>query len=154
MQDSHARLIEGLPTRSAPDRARPANARAVREQVAHLPLANPAQAARDIVELLESMLATRWSGAERVDALEALRVPIAGLCQGIEQQLGAETHPLPAPKERLVETAIGFHRALGENYALALHELCTPDGKLPMFKSKSAATAAVRALQHLGILLL
>ena len=154
MQDSHARLIEGLPTRSAPDREHPASARAIRERVAHLPLANPTQAARDIAEVLESMLATRWSGGDRVEALEALRVPVAGLCQGIEQQLGVETHPLPAPKERLVETASGFHRALGDNYALALHELCTPDGKLPMFKSKAAATAAVRALHHLGILLL
>ncbi|MBS0433100.1 MAG: hypothetical protein JSS21_11955 [Proteobacteria bacterium] len=153
MQDSHARLIEGLPSRSEPDRARPASARAVREQVAHLPLANPAQAAREITEPLEQMLTTRWSGSERVEALEAIRVPVAGLCEGLEQQLGVESHPLPPAKERLVETASGFHRALARNYAVALHELCAPDGKLPMFKSKAAAVAAVRALHHLGIVL-
>ena len=153
MQDSHARLIEGLPQRSEPDRARPSNARAVRELVSHLPLANPAQSARDISDLLEQMLATRWSGGERVDALEAIRVPVIGLCEGIEQQLGVESHPMPPAKERLVETASGFHRALARNYALALHELCAPDGKLPMFKGKAAATAAVRALHHLGIVL-
>jgi len=153
MQDSHARLIEGLPERSEADRGKPASARAVREAVAHLPLANPAQAARDIAELLEQMLATRWSGAERVDALESIRAPVAGLCEGIEQQLGVESHPLPPAKERLVETASGFHRGLAKNYALALHELCAPDGKLPMFKGKAAAVAAVRALHHLGLVL-
>src|SRR5581483_10162654 len=123
------------------------------EAVAHLPLANPAQAARDIAELLEQMLATRWSGAERVDALESIRAPVAGLCEGIEQQLGVESHPLPPAKERLVETASGFHRGLAKKYALALHELCAPDRKLPMFKGKAAAVAAVRALHHLGLVL-
>ena len=153
MQDTHARLIEGLPSRSEPDRGKPASARAVREAVAHLPLANPMQAARDIADLLEQMLVTRWSGAERVDALESIRTPVAGLCEGIEQQLGIESHPLPPAKERLVESASGFHRGLAKNYALALNELCTPDGKLPMFKGKAAAVAAVRALHHLGLVL-
>ncbi len=153
MQDSHARLVEGLPPRSEADRARPASARAVREKVEHLPLANPAQAARELSDLLEQMLTTRWSGAERVEALEALRAPVAGLSEGIEQQLGAESHPLPPAKERLVETVSGFHRGLARNYALALYELCAPDGKLPRFKGKAAAVAAVRALHHLGLVL-
>ena len=121
MNDCHARLVEGLPERSAPDREHPASARAMREEVSHLPLANPAQAARDLTALLERMLRTNWPGAERVDALEAMRAPVAGLCEGIEQQLGVESHPLPPAKERLVETAWGFHRRLACNYVLALH---------------------------------
>lgn len=153
MKDSYARLVEDLPARSDPGRERPATARAIRERVAHLPLANPAQAARDLGALLHMMLSTRWSGAERINALEMLRAPVAGLCEGIEQQLGIETHPLPAVKEKLVETAHHFHRGLARNYALALHELCAPEGKLPMFKGKAAATAAVRALTHFGIVL-
>lgn len=153
MIDSYARLIEDLPPRCDPDREQPASARAARQRVANLPLANPAQAARDLGASLDTMLATRWSGAERVDALEALRAPIAGLCEGFEQQLGTETHPLPPVKERLVETAAHFQRVLARNYALALHELCAPVGKLPMFKGKAAATAAVRALTHLGMVL-
>lgn len=153
MEDSYARLVEGLPERSDPDREHPASARAIRERVAHLPLANPAQAARELGELLDAMLVTRWPGGERIDALEMLRAPVAGLCEGIEQQLGIETHPLPPVKEKLVETAHHFHRALARNYGLALHELCAPEGKLPIFKGKAAATAAVRALTHLGIVL-
>ncbi|MEO6967982.1 MAG: hypothetical protein ABI132_05950 [Rhodanobacteraceae bacterium] len=153
MKDCYARLVEDLPARSDPDRERPASARAIRERVAHLPLANPAQAAHDLGALLDTMLSTRWNGSERIDALEMLRAPVAGLCEGIEQQLGIETHPLPPAKEKLVETAHHFHRGLARNYALALHELCAPEGKLPMFKSNAAATAAVRALTHFGVVL-
>lgn len=153
MNDSYARLVEDFPVRSEPDREHLASVRAIRERVAHLPLANPAQAARDLGALLDTMLATRWSGGERIDALEMLRAPVAGLSDGIEQQLGVETHPLPPVKEKLVETAQHFHRGLARNYALALHELCAPEGKLPMFKSKAAAIAAVRALTHFGMVL-
>ncbi|MEO7148420.1 MAG: hypothetical protein ABIY40_00525 [Rhodanobacteraceae bacterium] len=153
MNDSYARLVEDLPACSQPDREHPASVRAIRERVAHLPLANPAQAARELGALLDMMLVTRWQGSERVDALEMLRAPVAGLCEGIEQQLGIETHPLPLAKGKIVETAHHFHRGLARNYALALHELCAPEGKLPMFKFKAAATAAVRALTHMGIVL-
>lgn len=152
MNDSYARLIEDLPARTAPERGEVANVRAMRDFVEHLPLANPAQAARDVAAMLGKMEATRWPVGERVEALEALRAPVSGLCEGIEQQLGVESHPLPPAKERLVETARAFHRGLARNYALALHELCG-GGKLPMFKGKAAATAAVRALTHLGIVL-
>lgn len=153
MNDSYARLIEDLPARHAPERGQVANARAMREFAEHLPMANPAQAARDIGATLEAMQSARWPGGERIDALEALRAPVASLCEGIEQQLGVESHPLPPAKEKLVETVWTFHRGLARNYALALHELCAPDGKLPMFKGKAAALAAVRALTHLGIVL-
>lgn len=153
MNDAYARLIEDLPPRSEPDREHPVGTRAVRECVAHLPLANPTHAARELLDLMDAMLATRWPRGERIDALEGMRAPVAGLCEGIEQQLGAESHPLPPAKEKLVETACAFHRGLGRNYALGLYELCAPDGKLPMLKGKAAATAAVRALHHLGIVL-
>lgn len=153
MIDSYARLIEDMPPRSEAGRDRPASARAVRERIESFPLANPTQSARDLGALLAQMLETRWNGAERIDALENLRAPVAGLCEGIEQQLGTETHPLPPAKEKLVETAFQFHCDLARNYALALHELCAPEGKLPMFKGKAAALAAVRALTHLGMVL-
>lgn len=153
MKDIYARLIEGLPPRSEPERGSGASARATRDFVAHLPLANPAQAAREVGALLETMEATIWPVGERIEALEVLRATVASLCEGIEQQLGAESHPLPAAKEKLVETARAFHRALARNYALALHELCAPDGRLPMFKGKAAAVAAVRAITHLGVVL-
>jgi hypothetical protein len=152
MNDSYLRLIEDLPPRAAPERGQVAGARAMRDFVERLPLANPAQAARDVAGILAAMEATRWPVGERIEALEALRAPVAGLCEGIEQALGVESHPLPPAKEKLVETARAFHRGLARNYALALHELCG-DGKPPMFKGKAAATAAVRAATHLGIVL-
>jgi hypothetical protein len=152
MNDSYSRLIEDLPARVAPERGQVASARAMRDFVERLPLANPAQAARDVAAMLGAMEATRWPVGERIEALEALRAPVSGVCEGIEQQLGVESHPLPPAKEKLVETACAFHRGLARNYALALHELCG-GGKLPMFKGKAAATAAVRALTHLGVVL-
>lgn len=152
MNDSYSRLIEDLPPRAAPERGQVTGMRAMRDFVERLPLANPAQAARDLAGILTAMEATRWPAGERIEALEALRAPVAGLCEGIEQALGVESHPLPPAKEKLVETARAFHRGLARNYALALHELCG-DGKLPMFKGKAAATAAVRAVTHLGIVL-
>ncbi|MGN6313727.1 MAG: hypothetical protein ACTHMO_08205 [Rhodanobacteraceae bacterium] len=153
MKDIYARLIEDLPPRTEPERGSNASARATRDSVAHLPLANPAQAAREVGALLDAMQATAWPVGERIEALEVLRATVASLCEGIEQQLGVESHPLPATKEKLVETARAFHRGLARNYALALHELCAPDGRLPRFKGKAAAIAAVRALTHLGIVL-
>lgn len=153
MKDIYARLIEDLPPRAEPERGSVAGARAARDLVAHLPLANPRQAARAVGAMLDGMQATIWPVGERIEALEALRATVATLCEGIEQQLGVESHPLPAAKEKLIETARAFHHGLARNYALALHELCAPDGKLPMFKSKAAAVAAVRALTHLGIVL-
>lgn len=149
MNDSYARLVENLSERVAPQRGQVASARAMRDFVEHLPLANPAQAAREVGAMLVAMEGARWPVGERIEALEILRVPVAGLCEGFEQQLGTESHPLPPAKEKLVETALAFHRGLARNYALALHELCA-DGKLPMFKGKAAATAAVRTLVHLG----
>lgn len=153
MNNTYGRLIEDLPSRSEPDRGRIASARGMREFVAHLPLANPAQAAIELRGMLNTMLATCWPAGERIEALEALRVPVAGLCEGIEQQLGIESHPFPPAKEQLVETAAAFHGDLARNYALAVHELCAPDGKLHMFKGKAASLAVVRALVHLGMVL-
>lgn len=146
--DSYQRLIEDLPVRLPPGRSQRTGERAVRDAVAALPLANPAQSVREVEQLLDAMLATTWAGAERIAALEHLRAPVASLCEGIERRLGAEPHPLPGAAAEWAAAAQRMQWMLMCGYAVGLHELCAPAGKLPMFKAKVAAVAAVRGLVH------
>lgn len=146
--ESYQRLIEDLPARLPPGRSHRASEKTVREAVASLPLANPAQATREVEQILDGMLATMWTGAERIAALEHLRAPVASLCDGIERQLGAEPHPFSAVATEWAGAAQRMQDKLACGYALGLHELCAPSGKLPMFKGKLAAGAAVYGLGH------
>lgn len=146
--DNYQRLIGDLPARLPPGRSRRINEKATREAVAALPLANPGQAIREVEQILDGMLATTWIGGERIAALEHLRTPVEGLCAGIERELGAEPHPLSEAGAARADTAQRLQGKLVCGYVLGLHELCAPAGKLPRFKTKAAALAAVRGLVH------
>lgn len=152
--DSYARLLGGLPDRLSAGRAQRGGAKATRAAIAALPLANPAEAARGLERLLDGMLADVWSGAERLEALESVRGPVDALCADVERRIGAESHPLAQASLEWVATAQRLQWKLASAHALALHELCAPAGKLPMFKGKQAAAAATRALLHLDRALL
>lgn len=144
--DNYQCLVEGLPARLPPGRSRRASEKAVRDAVAQLPLANPVQAASEAEQVLDGMLATTWDGGERIAALEHLRAPVTALRAGAGQRVGAESHPLPQAASEWVTTVQRLHAKLADGYALGLHELCAPAGKLPRFKGKLAAQAAVRGL--------
>lgn len=152
--DSYARLTGGLPDRLSADRAQRGAAKATRAAMAALPLANPAEAARGLERLLDGMLATQWSGSERLEALDSVRGPVDALCADVERRIGAESHPLAQASLEWVATAQRLQAKLANAHALALHELCAPAGKLPMFKGKQAAAAATRGLLHLDRALL
>lgn len=146
--DSYQRLIEDLPTRLPPARSRRGSEKAMRGTIAALPLANPAQATREVEQILDGMLATTWTGSERIVALEHLRKPVESLCLGIERQLGAEPHPLSEAGAGWAAAAQQLQWKLACGYALGLHELCAPAGKLPRFKTRVATLATVRGLVH------
>jgi hypothetical protein len=146
--DSYQRLIEDLPARLPPGRSRRAGGKATREAVAALPLANPEHAAREVEQILDGMFATTWAGAERIAALEHLRTPVENLCAGIEHRLGIESHPLPEAAADQADVAQRLQWKLVCGYALGLHELCAPAGRLPRFRTRTAAMAAVRGLVH------
>lgn len=148
LMDSYQRLIEGLPARDSPGRGRPASERAIRDAAAALPLANPAQALREVGQLLDGMLAVDWKGSDRLAALEHLRAPVASLCHGADRQLAAESHPLSPAGAARAAAVQRLQWQLVDGYALGLHELCAPTGTVPRFKSKTAAIAAVRGLAH------
>lgn len=146
--DAYQRLIEDLPGRLPPGHSRRASEKAMREAAAGLPLANPAQATVEVERLLDEMLATTWAGGERIAALAHLDAPVESLCLGVEQQLSVEAHPLPPASAERAATAQRLEWELACNYAIGLHELCAPAGKLPMFKGKLAAVALVAGLVH------
>lgn len=146
--DSYQRLVEDLPARLPPGRARRAGGKATREAVAALPLANPEHAAREVEQILDGMFATIWSSADRIAALEHLRAPVENVCAGIEQRLGLESHPLSEAAAEQADAARRLQSKLLAGYALGLHELCAPAGKLPRFRARVAALAAVRGLVH------
>jgi hypothetical protein len=146
--DAYQRLTEDLPARIPPGRSQRASEKATREAVAGLPLANPAQALQEVGQVLDGMLAVTWNGGERIAALAHLRAPVESLCRGIEQQLGTDSHPLPAASAERAATAQRLEWQLACGYAIGLQELCAPAGKLPMFKGKVAAAAAVAGLVH------
>lgn len=148
--DAYQRLTEDLPARLPPGRSQRASERATRDAVAGLPLANPAQALREVEQILDGMLATTWVGGERIAALAHLRAPVESLCRGIQQQLGADSHPLPAPSAERAAAAQHLEWQLACGYAIGLQELCAPAGKLPMFKGKIAAAAIAAGLLHAG----
>ncbi|MDE1899330.1 MAG: hypothetical protein KGI40_02135 [Xanthomonadaceae bacterium] len=154
MQPAYARLIEGLPARNPAAAGAPARPREVQQRVAQLPLASPELAARELSRLLGEMRASLWSGADRLDALELLRAPAEQLSSAFERPLLAESFPLPPIKARMADMAREVHLRLGEGYALAVHELCAPAGKVPMLRGKAVTLALLRAQQHLGLALL
>ncbi len=152
--DSHQRLVEALPVRTAPARSHRVSEKGMRAAAAALPLANPLQAAREIEHILDQMLATHWPAGERIAALEHLRAPVAALDAGAERQVASEPQPLPPAAAAWAASAQRLQAKLAAGYALGLHELCAPEGKLPRFKGKLAALGAVRALVHAGLALL
>jgi len=146
--DAYQRLTEDLPARLPLGRSQRASEKATREAVAGLPLANPARALNEVGQVLDGMLAVAWSGGERIAGLAHLRGPVESLCRGIEQQLGADSHPLPAASAERAAIAQHLEWQLAGGYAIGLRELCAPTGKLPMFKGKVAAAAIVAGLVH------
>lgn len=148
--DAYQRLTENLPAPAVPGRAQRASEKSVRDAVAGVPLANPAQAVRELEQLLDGMLAGAWSGGERAAAVVHLRAPVASLCHGIEQQLGAEAHPLPPASAERAAAAQRLEWKLACNHAIALHELCAPAGKPPLFKGKLVLATLVAGMEGVG----
>ncbi|MCK9365823.1 MAG: hypothetical protein M0P72_01555 [Metallibacterium scheffleri] len=154
MSEAYTRLIAGMPARVPAAGGIPASARRMQQNIAQLPMANPAVAARELTHLLARMLTTVWPGGERLAALDGLGASVAQLSDGFERQLANESFPLPAAKLALAEIVSGFQRALADGYVLAVYELCAPAGKVGWMRSQVIAQGLARALRHGGLSLL
>lgn len=148
MSQAYARLIAGLPARNAASGDTPASARQTQQRIALLPLANPVVAARELLHLLEMQRETLWPGSERVEALDLMAQTATQLSGGFERQLLSESFPLPQAKQDLAETVGNFHALLAQGYALAVHELCAPAGKVGFMRGRMVGQALARALHH------
>ena len=154
MNDWLNRLARDWPERHPPLRDDFAtDAKAVRNWLNHLPLANPAATARQLLDALMVMNRMRIDAQQRLDALELLRGPVLQVIGGVDRQILVESFPLPPAKLQQARMAQDFEREIALGYTQSLYDFCAPAGKVPFLKSKSVATAAVRALQHGGSLL-
>lgn len=152
---AYQRLGQELSAQLPRGASREVTRKAALAAAAGLPLANPAQALREVEQLLDGMLATAWRGGERAAVLARLRAPVASLCQGVAQSLAAERHPLPPAVAEHAGLVQQLTWKLACNDALALHELCGPAGKVPRFGGTAPAAAACAAgLRHGGQVLM
>ncbi|MGB0132851.1 hypothetical protein, partial [Dokdonella sp.] len=151
MSEYHRRLLRDLPDRRAP-KAGDFNteARAVRSWIAALPLANFSATARMLVEALKAMNRLRTSPVERLEALEALRVPVTQLAGLVDKQIVGASFPLPPQRAELGILAQEFQSELALGYRIVLYDFCAPNGGLPLLRRKHVALSAVRALVHGG----
>ncbi|MEZ5462302.1 hypothetical protein [Dokdonella sp.] len=151
MSEYHRRLLRDLPERRAP-KAGDFNteARAVRHWVAALPLANFSATARMLVDGLQAMNRLRTAPAERLEALEILRVPVTQLAGLVDKQIVGASFPLPPQRAELGILAQEFQSELALGYRIALYDFCAPNGSLPLLRRKLVTLSAARALVHGG----
>ena len=96
MSDMFQRLAHGFPDRAVPTRTSFAtDARGIAQWVAALPLANPLTASRVLLQGLKELNGLRIDAALRLNALEAMRSPLAQIVAQADRQVVGSTFPLP-----------------------------------------------------------
>ena len=151
MSEAYRRLSSALPERQAAGTGGfVSEARALRTWIDALPMANFASASKKLLEGLQQLNRQRVDAAQRLDALELLRVPVAQLAAATERQIVGASFPLPPSKAGLGELALQFQAELAVGYRIALVDFCAPNGAVGFLRSKSVALAGARALQHAG----
>ena len=148
------RLGRALPERHAPGKSSFATeAKALRDWIAHLPLANPNATAKLLVTALHEMNQLQLDPAQRMAAMEALRGPIAHVVASLDRMVNADVFPLPPAKQQLGQQISEFDRELALGYTALVHDVCAPVGAVPFLRGKLVTFALVRAVQHCGALL-
>ena len=151
MNEAYRRLCTSLPERESAARgAFATDARALREWVDALPMANFSVAVQRMLDALQALSGQRVDGLQRLAALEALRGPALLLVAATDKQIVGACFPLPTQKAELGEIAARFQQTLALGYRRALADICGPRGAVPFLRGKQVTLAAVRALQHEG----
>lgn len=149
--NAYRRLADGLPGRSAGKaEGIPTDARAARDWVSGLPLADRAQTSRLLLEAIDKLNANTLDASQRLAVLEVLRPAVADALAYIEHQILGSSFPLPSSKSALGHRAHAFHESLALAYRLALVDICAPRGKVPFLRGKRVVLALQRALFHQG----
>ena len=151
MNDAYRRLRSLQPPReAAPAVSFASDARSIRQWIDALPMANFRVATGRMIEAMQALARQRLDGAQRLEALEALRGSAMQLAAATSKQIIGSSFPLPPQKAELGDLALQFQHALASGYRTALVDLCAPGGSMPFLRGKQVALAATRALQHGG----
>jgi cyclic-di-GMP-binding protein len=146
---AYRRLADGLPDRKAGSAdGMPTDARAARDFVAGLPLADRAETSRRLLAAIDGLNGLKLDASNRLAVLEALRGQIADMLSYVEQQILGSSFPLPSSKSELGHLAQAFHAALALGYRLVVVDLCAPSGSIRFLRGKSVLLALERALYH------
>lgn len=148
MSDSYRRLCDDLPRGSGAPGNFAAEPRKVKAWVAALPRANAQATEQELARALDSLLAQKLDGAQRLAALEELRAAVLETVTLLERQFTANPLPLPPEKARAAAVAETFHLLLAHDYRKAAAEICGPAGTVPFLRGGSVVQALERSAWH------
>jgi hypothetical protein len=148
MSESYKRLGEDLPKPDGTATAFAAEPKKVKAWVAALPRANAQATELELTRALESLLAQKLDGAQRLGALEELRGAVIESISLLESQFASNPLPLPPDKARAASVAENFHLMLGHDYRRAAADLCAPAGAVPFLRGGAVLQALQRSAWH------
>ncbi len=148
------RLLKDQPVRRKPNQdSFPTQAKAVKQWIEALPLANSGVTAKMLYNGLKDLNTLEFDAVARLETLELLRHPISLTLTGMDKHVIGQPLPLPAQKRQIGQVMKDFHRELALGYKLAIIDLCSPRGAIPFLRGRYALLAVVRAMEHLTSLL-
>jgi hypothetical protein len=124
------------------------DARKVKAWVAALPRANALATQKELELALGNLNAQKLEGTQRLAVLEEMRPAIMESVGLLQQQYAGSALPLPPLKSQAAQRAETFHVLLAHGYRKAAAEICSPAGKIPMWKSTPVNQALARAAWH------
>lgn len=150
MTQSAFELLGGaLPRRERPGRdAFPCTAKAVKQWIEALPLANSGATARLLYNGLKELNQLEVDPNQRAEILEHMRHPVAVVITSMERHVLGQALPLPLQKRQIGAVMRDFHRELAVGFAICVYDYCAPKGSVPFLRGRPTALALVRALTH------
>ncbi len=148
MSESYKRLGEDLPALVGGANTFAAEPRKVKAWVAALPRANARATEQELMRGLESLLAQKLSGTQRLACLEEIRAAVVESGNLLERQFSSHPLPLPPNLARAAAAAEAFQLMLAHGYRRAVHDACSPAGALPFFRGGSVLLGLERAAWH------
>jgi len=138
-----------LPKRERPGRdAFPTTAKAVKQWIDALPMANSGATARLLYNGLKELNQLEVEPSQRAEILEQMRHPVSVVISSMERHVLGQPLPLPLQKRQIGAVMRDFHRELSLGFAICVYDYCAPRGSVPFLRGRPTALALVRALTH------
>lgn len=147
--EAYFRLEESLPPRkAATETSFRADPRSLRQWLDSLPMANLQASGAEMLDGVRRLNHLRIDPLPRLQALETLRPVLLTLAEAAAQQVSGSSFPLTGAKAGFADFALDIQEEFALGYRLVLVDVCAPSGNVGLLRGKSAALAALRALQH------